>query len=129
MVKADKPDGNKTNSYISEVKTMDFTYFQENLKRLMSSRGFSMKALSEEVGITAATISRYLSGNRTPDLLQIVKIASYFNVSIDWLLGLNGDKFEVMPKEIQDIAHLYTLATPDDRRVVQAVLHKYIEEE
>ena len=129
MVKADKPDGNKTNSYISEVKTMDFTYFQENLKRLMSSRGFSMKALSEEVGITAATISRYLSGNRTPDLLQIVKIASYFNVSIDWLLGLNGDKFEVMPKEIQDIAHLYTLATPDDRRVVQAVLYKYIEEE
>ena len=108
---------------------MDFTYFQENLKRLMSSRGFSMKALSEEVGITAATISRYLSGNRTPDLLQIVKIASYFNVSIDWLLGLNGDKFEVMPKEIQDIAHLYTLATPDDRRVVQAVLYKYIEEE
>lgn len=108
---------------------MDFTYFQENLKRLMSSRGFSMKAFGDEVGITTATISRYLSGNRTPDLLQIIKIAEYFNVSIDWLLGINGDKFDVMPKEIQEIAQLYTVATPDDRRVVQAVLHKYIEEE
>ena len=108
---------------------MDFTCFQENLKRLMSSRGFSMRALSDEVGITSATISRYLSGNRTPDLQQIIKIAEYFNVSIDWLLGINGDKFDIMPKEIQDIAHLYTLANLDDRRVVQAVLHKYIEEE
>lgn len=108
---------------------MDFTCFQENLKRLMSSRNFSMKALSDEVGITSATISRYLSGNRTPDLQQIIKIAEYFNVSIDWLLGINGDKFDIMPKEIQDIAHLYTLANLDDRRVVQAVLHKYIEEE
>ena len=108
---------------------MDYTPFQENLKRLMSSRTFSMKLFGEEVGITAATLSRYLSGNRTPDLPYVVKIAEYFNVSIDWLLGLNGDKFDVLPKEIQDIAHLYTLATPDDRRVVQAVLHKYMEED
>ena len=108
---------------------MDYTPFQENLKRLMSSRNFSMKLFGEEVGITAATLSRYLSGNRTPDLPYVVKIAEYFNVSIDWLLGLNGDKFDVLPKEIQVIAHLYTLATPDDRRVVQAVLHKYMEED
>lgn len=88
-----------------------------------------MKAFGDEVGMTAATLSRYLSGNRTPELQYVVKIAEYFNVSIDWLLGMSGEKFEVLPKEIQDIAQLYTIATPDDRRVVQAVLHKYIEEE
>lgn len=108
---------------------MDYKPFQENLKRLMSSRNFSMKLFGEEVGMTAATLSRYLSGSRTPDLPYVVKIATYFNVSIDWLLGLNGDKFEVLPKEIQDVAQLYTLASPDDRRVVQAVLHKYTREE
>ena len=65
---------------------MDYTPFQENLKRLMLSRNFSMKLFGEEVGITAATLSRYLSGNRTPDLPYVVKIAAYFNVSIDYLL-------------------------------------------
>lgn len=108
---------------------MDYTCFQENLKRLMSSRGLSMNAFGNEVGMTAATVSRYLSGNRAPELSYVAKIAKHFNVSIDWLLGMSGEKFEVLPKEIQDIAQLYTIATPDDRRVVQAVLHKYIEEE
>ena len=111
------------------MENFDYTAFRTNLRRLMSVRGFSVKGFAAEVDITAATLSRYLSGDRTPDLPYVVRLAQYFNVSIDWLLGLNGDKFEVMPKEIQDIAHLYTLATPDDRRVVQAVLHKYIEEE
>ncbi len=119
----------KAEIHIGEVKNTDYTCFRKNLKRLMSSRGFTMNALGSEVGITAAAISRYLSGNRTPELQYVVRIAEYFNVSVDWLLGLNGDKFEVMPKEIQDIAYLYTVAAPDDRRVVQAVLRKYIEEE
>ena len=55
----------------------------------------------------------------------IIKIAHYFNVSIDWLLGFNGDKFDIMPQEVQDVATRYSLASPDDRKVIQAVLQKY----
>ncbi len=108
---------------------MDFTIFKSNLKSLMSSRGFSNLSFSEEVGIPAPTISRYLTGDRTPDLAYVVKIANYFNVSIDWLLGFNGDKFDVMPQEIQNVAHRYSLASPDDRKVIQAVLQKYKQKE
>lgn len=104
---------------------MDFTVFRSNLRTLMTTRGFSNITFSEEVGIPAPTISRYLTGDRTPDLAYVVKISQYFGVSIDWILGFNGDKFDVMPQEIQDVAQRYSLATPDDRRVVQAVLQKY----
>lgn len=116
----------ENNLYISVTEDiMDFTIFKSNLRSLLKTRGFTYQSFSEEVGIPAPTISRYFSGDRTPDLAYIVKIAQYFNVSIDWMLGFNGDKFDVMPQEVQDIAQCYSLATPDDKRVVQAVLQKY----
>lgn len=104
---------------------MDYTIFRKNLHNLIHARGMTIKALSEEINASAPTISRYLSGDRTPDLPYVVKLANYFNVSIDWLLGVNGEKFEVMPKEIQEVANLYQIASIDDRRVVQAVLSRY----
>lgn len=38
---------------------------------------------------------------------------------------MSGDKYNVMPKEVQEIADLYQAATTDDRLVVDAVLKKY----
>lgn len=104
---------------------MDYSFFRENLKNLLSVRGYTIKGFAAEINASAATISRYLSGDRTPDLPYVVNIAAFFNVSIDWLLGINGDQFDVMPKEVQEVASLYSLASPDDRRVIQAVLGKY----
>lgn len=106
---------------------MDYTIFREHLRQLMQARNLSAKALGEEINVAPATLSRYLSGNRTPDLPYVVKISQYFSVSIDWLLGLNGDKYDIMPKEVQEVAELYQFASPQDRRVVQAVLDKYKE--
>lgn len=106
---------------------MDNTIFREHLRHLLQTRNLSMKAFGEELNVTPAALSRYLSVDRTPDLPYIVKIASYFSVSIDRLLGLNGDKYDIMPVEVQEIADLYQMASPQDRRVVQAVLDKYKE--
>lgn len=104
---------------------MDYTIFREHLRQLVDSRGKTIQDLAADLNMSTPTLSRYLTGNRTPDLPYVVKISEYFNISIDWLLGLNGEKFELMPPEIQEVAELYSLATLDDRRVVQAVLSKY----
>lgn len=104
---------------------MDFTIFQQRLRSLIDTRNFTLKALAEELGITPTTLSRYLSGDRTPDLPYVIKLADFFDVSFDWLLGLNGDRFNMLPQEVQDVAYLYSMASEDDRAVVQAVLNKY----
>ncbi len=104
---------------------MDYTAFRHNLRQLIQSRGKSVKCFSMDINITEATISRYLSGSRTPDLPYVVKIAEYFGVSVDWLLGLSGDKFEVMPPHLQEVLTLYSRANQYDRNVVQVVLAKY----
>lgn len=104
---------------------MDYSIFQARLKQLMESRGLNNRALADEVNITTAALSRYLTKERTPDLKYIVKLSDYFGVSVDWLLGLNDDRYEILTPEIQEVAYLYSLADADDRRVVQAVLNKY----
>ena len=105
--------------------TMDYSTFQERLKALMDSHGFGMKALADKMNITSATLSRYLSGNRSPEVPYVVKLAEFFGVSVDWLLGVNDDRYETLPPEIREVSKLYYLATEDDRKVVQAVLNKY----
>lgn len=104
---------------------MDFSTFQARLRSLIESRGIYIYALAEDLGVSVPTVHRYLSGKRTPDLIYVVRIAQYFDVSVDWLLGVSDNKHDVFSKEATEVASLYSLASEDDRRVVQAVLWKY----
>lgn len=107
---------------------MDFTNFRYNLKSLIDSRGVTFLELSAATNMAPTTLHRYVSGCRTPELPNLMRLAEYFNVSLDWLLGLSGNRYDVMPHELQEVADLYSIANPDDRRVIQAVLGKYRKE-
>lgn len=104
-----------------------FESFRRNLKTLIHNRGLTLTGMSAELGMSTASLSRYLNGDRAPDLEYVLRIANYFDISVDWLLGLTGDRYNVMPADLQDVAWLYSLATKDDQNVVQAVLAKYRE--
>lgn len=54
---------------------------------LMSERGISAKELSKETGISTGNISDWKSGKCMPKTDALIKIANYFNVSVDYLLG------------------------------------------
>ncbi|MCD8398289.1 MAG: helix-turn-helix domain-containing protein [Lachnospiraceae bacterium] len=104
---------------------LNFEAFHVNLRNLVAARGITYKQLANEIGILPSTLSRYVGEKRYPDLTNIVKIADYFNVSIDWLIGFNGESFDVLPQEVQDVTEMYMIASPADRDIVQAVLNKY----
>lgn len=59
--------------------------FSENLKYLMGE--ITISELSREVDIPQPTLSRYLAGQRQITLDNLVKIANYFNIEIDVLVG------------------------------------------
>ena len=103
----------------------DFTTFRANLRSLMDSRGLSINAAADKLGVSPSSLSRYLNGLRDPELSYVIQIAEYFGVSTDWLLGLTNDIRTRMPLEVYEVAHLYSISNPDDRAVVQAVLNKY----
>ena len=51
-----------------------------------------MKELGAFLGVTESAVSFYESGKRQPDYNTLMKIADYFDVSVDYLLGRNTQK-------------------------------------
>lgn len=61
--------------------------FDESLKKLRKDKMISQKSLSEALQLSRSTIAQYEGGTRTPDLQTLIRIAQFFDVSIDELLG------------------------------------------
>ena len=63
--------------------------FGQNLKKLRTSKNLSQSKLSKILGISSSTIGMYEQGRRFPDQTILTKIADFFDVSTDYLLGHN----------------------------------------
>lgn len=61
------------------------------LKELRKSKGISQLALATDLNANQNTISRYETGEREPGIMELIKIADYFHVSIDYLVGRTND--------------------------------------
>ena len=59
-----------------------------NLKKLREQHGFNMKEIAIELGIPYTTYVGYEKGEREPNSDVLVKIASYYNTSVDFILGV-----------------------------------------
>lgn len=57
------------------------------LKELRKEKGISQLKLAMDLSMNQNTISRYETEERQADYETLIKIADYFNVSIDYLFG------------------------------------------
>ncbi|WP_251547209.1 helix-turn-helix domain-containing protein [Pumilibacter intestinalis] len=62
--------------------------FIERLKELRIEKKLSQAQLAKETGLTQSAIATWEVGKRVPGALAIIALAKYFNVSSDYLLGL-----------------------------------------
>ena len=58
-----------------------------NIKKLRKSKGKTLQAMAIDLGTSQQVLSRYERGERQPDQATIFRIADYFGVSVDYLLG------------------------------------------
>lgn len=56
------------------------------LREIRKSKGVSQLKMAMDLNMSQNTISRYETGEREPGINELIKIANYFNVSIDYLL-------------------------------------------
>jgi transcriptional regulator with XRE-family HTH domain len=63
--------------------------FPEILSNLRKNRFMSVTQLANKLDVSKSTISLWESGQRTPDYKTIIKICQIFEVTSDFLLGLN----------------------------------------
>lgn len=63
--------------------------FAARLKWLRQRKNISLAALAKEIGITPQSLSLYENAERVPNIEVLYKLARYFNVSSDYLIGLS----------------------------------------
>lgn len=61
------------------------------LKEIRKSRGISQIKLALDLNTNQNTISRYETGEREPGINELIRIADYFDVSLDYLLERSDD--------------------------------------
>ena len=76
----------------------------EKLKELRTASRKTQEELGKYLKVGRNTISRYESGEREPDLKTAQKIADYFGVSTDYLLGKSDTPQQKKPTPIEGLA-------------------------
>lgn len=65
------------------------TAFAKRLRTLIEEKDISQNQLAGIVGKTRQAVNSYTLGNTAPDSDTLIKLSEYFNVSVDYLLGLS----------------------------------------
>lgn len=64
----------------------------EQIRELRNIRGISQIQLASKLGVTKQSISNWENDNILPSIEMLVKIANFFEVSTDYLLGLDNKR-------------------------------------
>ena len=65
--------------------------FSDKLKQLRKAKGVTQKAVAEYLGIFEQAYQTYEYGKHEPNHAMTVKLADYFDVTTDYLLGRTDD--------------------------------------
>jgi len=58
----------------------------------------TQEELAEAFGVTVGAVSKWENGNNVPDVLTMMELANFFNISVDELLG-----FDLSSKNVEDM--------------------------
>ena len=89
------------------------------LENLLEEHNLTQRQLSTELHIAPSTLNGYLRRNREPDFATLIKLAKYFKVSTDYLLGLHD-----VPDD-KTLTAAYSTASSADKRVIWTLLERY----
>lgn len=64
--------------------------FSDKLRNLIEERNLTQKKVANDLNIAPSTMGGYVQGSSEPDFETLRRIAEYFNVSTDYLLGIKS---------------------------------------
>lgn len=68
------------------------TKLPERLLALRQEQNLSQKSLVQEMGLALNTYVRYERGERVPDADVLVRIADFYGVTLDYLVGRSEER-------------------------------------
>ncbi len=80
----------------------------ERVMQLIKQSGLSDNAFEKQLHLSQGTVGNWRSGRNKLSMEAIIKLARYFNVSADYLLGLTDER---KPLECRDVGQVSTTTT------------------
>lgn len=101
---------------------------KNNIRTLRKAAGITMKQLGDLMGVSESAISLYETGKAEPDISMLKKLADYFSVSIDYLLGATKKPTRSCELSEDEYTHLmlFRAASEDARLASEAVLKVFV---
>ncbi len=97
------------------------------LKTERNKKGLSQMAFAKILGISQQTVGSWEIGRTSPDLDMLVKIAGFFNISTDYLLGNDtlNNKIDTQPEQVLskdewDLIHKYRQLSAKAKKKIKA---------
>lgn len=107
----------------------------ENLKRLREAANISQKALADVIGVSQQSINKYENHNIEPDIETMIRLADYFNTSVDFLIGHTDIPHKIEPVHPCDlnnkeaaIVNGYRRLTEKQRQSVELMIDAFLGE-
>ena len=103
-----------------------------NLRKLREDAGISQKALAEAIGVSQQSVNKYENHNIEPDIETLIRIADYFETSVDYLVGHSTVRrkieeyhaFQLNENESR-LVEAYRTLTPRQRECIHMVMESY----
>lgn len=98
----------------------------DKIKTLREGKNISQKELAQAIGVSDVMISMYEQDKKNPSLPTVVKIAEYFNVSTDYLLGSKHVSLDDdIPENIKAVAR-NLMDLPEENRKLAIDMIKFM---
>lgn len=81
----------------------------ERLRELRLSRNISQEEVARHIGITRSAYSHYEINNRQPVYETLIKLAAYFDVSLDYMIGGTSSRHKSETSDVQDTREIMHL--------------------
>lgn len=99
----------------------------ENLRALRNNKKISQKVLGDVLGVSQQTINLYENHSVEPDIYMLTKIADYFEVSVDFLIGHTAKRDPSATET--ELLEKYRLLSPREQESIHMVMDNYIKSE
>ena len=104
------PTGYNTNVYLVYLQntgTKLMLDFKNRIKQLRIQKSLTQDQAAQRLWVTKSTISAYEMGTKYPSLDMLIKLAAMYNVTTDYLLGVDKkrqiDITGLTPKQVEII--------------------------
>lgn len=104
--------------------------FKDILRELRESKNLYQEELGKIIGKSKSTIGMYETGKRMPTDKTLAKLSSFFEVSVDYLLGLQADyiptnNIELSKYELELYKKFKTLDERGKQTVIDTIEREY----